>query len=768
MDMKKLQIIIVCLLLHFCTVAINFNVTTNTNNLNIPGEFDYELNQAITAFNNGSNLNVFVNITVSAAINLNAYTPTIQLNKPGTFTIRYTGVGVFQGLIVPVVSTSYFFASGVIANKTKFSIQNLKIIHPPGSQNSVASIYCANVYSVEVLNTEITESLEPIYIKENQELSVKNCTLSNSSIISNSIYGGACGINYFDEILNTVQAHVTIQNNIIENFVKGIWLQPLASYIVIDPSITNVNNYAYNGTLQNKNVNTDINISGNTINSWFFGILQDRIPSDRLSPDITYQLTIDNNIIKSEYYGVVLSAPYRHFKLTNNTISLKEDGNYYWTSSYLTESNLLPGAYQPVTFVHLVLGVPFVFNMGGYRYFANWYKNQFGFDMIYPNSTIPNQMQTNHNNIFDVIPFNNSPVTKVPMIQTFGKSLNKINLINITYPGRVVVFGGETTNIRECKFLPLNNLYYPGLTKTSPIILETVGFAAQNSNQAFNPIPLVGNLGISGPILKKATIKPGFFKVAFDLAGTQITTQNGPFVVEFFRSDITGAFTDFIGKQTISTLTSLTYSITLPIPNTVNLNPGDRIGATVTSLATNGNPTAPLPIGTSEATYIYSEPPCDCLSDFAPIPGKEYIASCWTSAQAPCQIKVSAYSGLQSNPVLIGSPFVISSSGPSIDDWTKVEGKVIIPANATILKVEIINPNNATIFADDVRFFPVDATVKSYAYDSDNIRLMAELDERNYATFYEYDEEGKLIRVKKETEKGIMTIKESRNSKATK
>jgi len=32
------------------------------------------------------------------------------------------------------------------------------------------------------------------------------------------------------------------------------------------------------------------------------------------------------------------------------------------------------------------------------------------------------------------------------------------------------------------------------------------------------------------------------------------------------------------------------------------------------------------------------------------------------------------------------------------------------------------------------------------------------------ATLYEYDEEGKLIRVKKETEKGVMTIKENKNS----
>ena len=41
---------------------------------------------------------------------------------------------------------------------------------------------------------------------------------------------------------------------------------------------------------------------------------------------------------------------------------------------------------------------------------------------------------------------------------------------------------------------------------------------------------------------------------------------------------------------------------------------------------------------------------------------------------------------------------------------------------------------------------------------------MAELDENNYATFYNYDEEGILVQVKKETERGIMTIKTTRQN----
>jgi hypothetical protein len=44
------------------------------------------------------------------------------------------------------------------------------------------------------------------------------------------------------------------------------------------------------------------------------------------------------------------------------------------------------------------------------------------------------------------------------------------------------------------------------------------------------------------------------------------------------------------------------------------------------------------------------------------------------------------------------------------------------------------------------------------------LHFVAELDDNNYATFYEYDDEGKLVRVKKETQQRIFTVKESRNS----
>ena len=45
---------------------------------------------------------------------------------------------------------------------------------------------------------------------------------------------------------------------------------------------------------------------------------------------------------------------------------------------------------------------------------------------------------------------------------------------------------------------------------------------------------------------------------------------------------------------------------------------------------------------------------------------------------------------------------------------------------------------------------------------------MAQLDDANYATYYEYDQEGNLIRIKKETEMGIVTLQENRQHLSTK
>ncbi len=118
-----------------------------------------------------------------------------------------------------------------------------------------------------------------------------------------------------------------------------------------------------------------------------------------------------------------------------------------------------------------------------------------------------------------------------------------------------------------------------------------------------------------------------------------------------------------------------------------------------------------------------------------------------------------------------------------VDGWCKTTLKITIPSGAENQNMRILiyklligtdgNPiNNASssqlsdfkLFIDDIRIMPMDANMQSFVFDNVNFRLMAMLNENHYATFYEYDDEGKLIRTKQETERGIMTIQESRQN----
>ena len=110
---------------------------------------------------------------------------------------------------------------------------------------------------------------------------------------------------------------------------------------------------------------------------------------------------------------------------------------------------------------------------------------------------------------------------------------------------------------------------------------------------------------------------------------------------------------------------------------------------------------------------------------------------------------------------------VISPLGFVIEGWQRMEGVVDIDASTAFIIIELVNDGTAEapdVYFDDVRMHPFKSAMKTMVYDGANLRLMSELDNQNYATFFEYDEEGTLVRIKKETEKGIVTIKETRSS----
>lgn len=167
------------------------------------------------------------------------------------------------------------------------------------------------------------------------------------------------------------------------------------------------------------------------------------------------------------------------------------------------------------------------------------------------------------------------------------------------------------------------------------------------------------------------------------------------------------------------------------------------------------------------------QPPCEeCVTSFSPMRDQEYLLSAWIkesyngSTNPAPRTYVNSGILITFNDGDIANLPLFRPSGPIIDGWQRVEASFVVPSNAHNIHIEMVNNGDNPAFFDDIRIHPFRSNMKSFVYDPSTQRLVAELDENNYATQYEYDDEGILIRVKKETERGMMTIKESRSNQS--
>ena len=152
------------------------------------------------------------------------------------------------------------------------------------------------------------------------------------------------------------------------------------------------------------------------------------------------------------------------------------------------------------------------------------------------------------------------------------------------------------------------------------------------------------------------------------------------------------------------------------------------------------------------------------IPTFSPINNKRVVISMWVKESRDC--KCESYTG---NKILVNvirsngtSTYQFTPEGAIIEGWQRYEAVVELPSTTQNLSVSLISIGTSTVYFDDIRIHPFNSNMKSFIYHPLNLRLMAELDENNYATFFEYDDDGTLIRVKKETARGIKTIKETR------
>jgi len=180
-------------------------------------------------------------------------------------------------------------------------------------------------------------------------------------------------------------------------------------------------------------------------------------------------------------------------------------------------------------------------------------------------------------------------------------------------------------------------------------------------------------------------------------------------------------------------------------------------------------------VNTSLHQEYYDLQPQDQIGQFTPKPGEKYILSAWVKEDVPAttttygntglRIEIKYYTVLPTSTSPLGtfSRVLLAPSGNIIEGWQRINTRFTIPTGTQGIAVVLHGSQTANSWFDDIRIHPAEGNMKSYAYDYQSLRLMATMDENNYATLYEYDKSGALIRIKKETIKGIQTLQENRN-----
>lgn len=142
----------------------------------------------------------------------------------------------------------------------------------------------------------------------------------------------------------------------------------------------------------------------------------------------------------------------------------------------------------------------------------------------------------------------------------------------------------------------------------------------------------------------------------------------------------------------------------------------------------------------------------------------EYLISAWVylyDSNTKASIKI------RKGSTVLAEQF-IEPSATAIEGWRKIDIKFTAPLLSKVIvelqAARITGSSGTYAFFDDIRLRPFKSSIKSFVYDPVRLLLKAELDDQNYATFYNYDEEGILTQTKKETERGIMTIQSTRSN----
>jgi hypothetical protein len=146
--------------------------------------------------------------------------------------------------------------------------------------------------------------------------------------------------------------------------------------------------------------------------------------------------------------------------------------------------------------------------------------------------------------------------------------------------------------------------------------------------------------------------------------------------------------------------------------------------------------------------------------------GKRYVVNLWLrpaamSIYAPAPVGNNGNVSLSMDNGVGGtSSYSLTPASNIIEGWQQYTAVFSVPMGYGNFKLNLGNG----FFYDDIRIYPFESNSKAFVYHPVTRKVTATLDENNYGTFYEYDAEGNLVRTKRETERGILTISENRSS----
>lgn len=150
--------------------------------------------------------------------------------------------------------------------------------------------------------------------------------------------------------------------------------------------------------------------------------------------------------------------------------------------------------------------------------------------------------------------------------------------------------------------------------------------------------------------------------------------------------------------------------------------------------------------------------------------GRTYRASVWVhNTSSPlAKISMTLTGKYKNSTVTVNSTVSIAKNDPSnitVGNWTLMTLTIDVPIayleSSGELKVYLSNTGSNTAYFDDLNFHPVDATFSGFVYDTKTGWLSAEVNNEDFATFYEYDAVGRIINVSKETILGISKVAET-------